>query len=202
MKHTIITIPNVLSFVRLCLVPFIAVTYTKGFYSVAALLLVLSGFTDMLDGFIARHLGQISEFGKFIDPFADKLTIAAVVFALLLRHPQLWVTMSVIIIKEGLSLIAAYILYKRGTRPSESKLFGKLSTLMLYFVAFVIMVTDIVEAYQNSVLLQPWMIWAMVGLTCLFMICATVQYYSIYIGIRHGTYNIKTEQFEGDSNDT
>ncbi|MBR6548428.1 MAG: CDP-alcohol phosphatidyltransferase family protein [Clostridia bacterium] len=193
MKKSIFTIPNLLSFFRLCLIPLIVIAYLREYYQEATILLVISGVTDTLDGFIARHFHQISDFGKLIDPVADKLTLAAVVFALLLHHKQLLVTMGVLIVKESLSLIAAYILYHRGVRPSESKSFGKLSTLSLYLVSFIIMITDIAE-----VTLAPWLIWSMVGLTCLCMILAMFQYYPIYIGIIRGNYNIETEQFEGD----
>jgi len=188
-----------LSFFRLCLIPLIVIAYVREYYQEATILLVISGVTDTLDGFIARHFHQISDFGKLIDPLADKLTLAAVVFALLLQHKQLLVTMAILVVKESLSLIAAYILYHRGVRPSESKLFGKLSTLSLYLVAFIIMVIDILEVSLGRAILDPWMIWAMVGITCLFMILAMFQYYPIYIGIIHGNYNVETEQFEGDS---
>ena len=158
----------------------------------------------MLDGMIARRFGQISEFGKFIDPLADKLTMASVVFALLLHHPPLWVTLTVLVTKELLTLIGAYILYKKGARPSESKLFGKLSTLFLYLILFFIMAADVLEECMKITILYPWVLWCMVAFSCLLMILAVLQYYPIFRGIINGTYNIETEQFEGDSkqNDT
>lgn len=200
----IFTVPNMLSAFRLCLIPFITTTYSQGFFVIAIALLLISGVTDMLDGMIARRFGQISEFGKFIDPLADKLTMASVVFALLLHHPPLWVTLTVLVIKELLTLIGAYILYKKGARPSESKLFGKLSTLFLYLILFFIMAADVLEECMKITILYPWVLWCMVAFSCLLMILAVLQYYPIFRGIINGTYNIETEQFEGDSkqNDT
>ena len=90
-----------LSVVRLCLIPFITTTYTRGFETAALVLVVASGITDLLDGFIARQFGQISDLGKILDPLADKVTMAAVVFALLLRHPQIWLIMAVLVVKES-----------------------------------------------------------------------------------------------------
>jgi cardiolipin synthase len=194
------TIPNLLSLFRLCLIPFITTTYSREYYLVATLLLVVSGLTDTLDGFIARHFNQISEFGKFIDPLADKLTMASVVFALLMHHPALWVTMSVLLFKEFGTLAGAYILYKRGTRPPESKIFGKLSTFMLYFVLFCIMIADVVEVYTGYILLTPLVLWIMVAVSCICMFMAIFQYIPIFKGIINGTYNVETEQFEGESN--
>ena len=193
-----------LSAFRLCLIPFITTTYSQGFFVIATMLLLISGVTDMLDGMIARRFGQISEFGKFIDPLADKLTMASVVFALLLHHPPLWVTLTVLVTKELLTLIGAYILYKKGARPSESKLFGKLSTLFLYLILFFIMAADVLEECMKITILYPWVLWCMVAFSCLLMILAVLQYYPIFRGIINGTYNIETEQFEGDSkqNDT
>ncbi len=198
MKGSIVTIPNMLSIFRLCLIPFITTTYSKEYYATATLLLVLSGLTDCLDGYIARRFHQISDFGKLIDPLADKLTMASVVFALLLHHPQLWVTMAVLLIKESGTLVGAYVLYKKGTRPSESKLFGKLSTFMLYFILFIIMIADVIESYLQVMLLKDWLIWIMVGLTCLCMILAIFQYLPIFFAIKNGKYNVETEQFEGE----
>lgn len=199
MKNSILTIPNLLSLFRLCIIPFITTTYSRGWFLAATLLLVLSGVTDMLDGCIARRFHQISEFGKIIDPLADKLTMAAVVFALLLRHPQMWMVMVVLVLKESAMLIGAYLLLRRGTRPSESKIFGKISTAVLYLVFFSIMVTDIIEGITGRQVLPVWAVWVMSGVCSLCMIAALVQYYPIFKGIQSGTYNIETEQFEGDT---
>lgn len=198
MKNSVFTIPNMLSLIRLCLIPFITTTYTRGFEIVALVLVVVSGFTDLLDGFIARNFGQISDLGKILDPLADKLTMAAVVFALLLRHPQIWLIMAVLVVKETLMLIGSYVLIKKGTRPAQAKLFGKLSTAYLYFLLFFFMLSDVLEHYNGAALLSSFTIWILSGVACLLMICAVVQYTRIYFAIQNGTYNVKTEQFEGE----
>jgi cardiolipin synthase len=187
-----------LSVVRLCLIPFITTTYTRGFETAALVLVVASGITDLLDGFIARHFGQISDLGKILDPLADKLTMAAVVFALLLRHPQIWLIMAVLVVKESLMLVGSYVLIKKGARPAQAKIFGKLSTAYLYFVLFVLMLSDVLEHYKGMVLLSPLTIWILSGIACVLMICAVVQYTHIYFAIQKGTYNVKTERFEGE----
>lgn len=199
MKKSILTVPNILSFFRLCLIPPIVIAYWHGDYREATVLLVASGITDTLDGFIARKFNQISEFGKWIDPIADKLTMAAVVFALLMQHKPLLLTMAVLLTKEILALIGATILYRRGVRPSESKLFGKISTFVLYLVAFVIMVADVLHEYYHTAPIPVYAVWVMVVLTCVCMILAMFQYYPIYRGIMNGTYNVETESFEGET---
>ena len=67
-------VPNVLSLFRLILVPVIAVTYLRGQTVWAVVALIVSGITDVVDGFVARHFDQITDLGKILDPLADKLT--------------------------------------------------------------------------------------------------------------------------------
>ena len=82
-QKKIITIPNILSFFRLCLIPVIIWLYTVEKNDAAAgAVLILSGATDVADGFIARHFHMISDLGKVLDPIADKLTQAAMLFSL------------------------------------------------------------------------------------------------------------------------
>ena len=77
-KEQILTIPNMLSFLRLALIPVILWLYLSGELVWAAVVIVLSSITDIVDGYIARKYKQVSDFGKFLDPLADKLlTIAA-----------------------------------------------------------------------------------------------------------------------------
>ena len=74
----ILTIPNILSFSRICMIPwFMWVYLARGDSLSAALILLLSGVTDCLDGFIARRFNMISNLGKALDPLADKLTQVA-----------------------------------------------------------------------------------------------------------------------------
>lgn len=74
-QNKILTIPNVLSFFRLCLIPVIIWMYcSKRDYVRTAVILLLSGATDILDGFIARRFNMVSDLGKVLDPVADKLT--------------------------------------------------------------------------------------------------------------------------------
>ena len=82
-KNRILTIPNILSFVRIGLITFIMWLYlAKERYEAALFVLIASGLTDIVDGFIARRFNMISDFGKIIDPIADKLTQASVLFCL------------------------------------------------------------------------------------------------------------------------
>ena len=86
-KEDIFTIPNILSFLRILMIPGIVVLYcVYQEYAWATALIVLSGITDVVDGRIARTFNMVSDFGKMLDPVADKLTQAAVVVCLVIRY--------------------------------------------------------------------------------------------------------------------
>ena len=78
----ILTIPNILSLLRLALIPFIVWSYSIKKFIASAILIVISGITDVVDGFIARKFNMVSDLGKALDPIADKLTILFILFAI------------------------------------------------------------------------------------------------------------------------
>lgn len=83
----IFTIPNILSLFRICLVPLIIYTYLFTELNIlAGCLIILSGITDIVDGYIARHFNQISDLGKVLDPFADKLTLISILFCVTYKN--------------------------------------------------------------------------------------------------------------------
>ena len=87
-KKKIITIPNILSFIRLCLIPIIVWLYIgKQDHIMAGVFVIISGITDIVDGFIARTFNMISDVGKVLDPIADKATQTVVVILLVTRFP-------------------------------------------------------------------------------------------------------------------
>ncbi len=98
MKEKIFTIPNMMSVFRILLIPFILWMFFTERYYIAAGLLVLSGITDLLDGFIARRFHMISALGKALDPIADKLTILAVLVSLCFFSPTMIALVAVIVL--------------------------------------------------------------------------------------------------------
>ena len=100
---TIVTIPNLLSFFRILLVPVFLILYfwdIKNHYVYAALVLLISGLTDVTDGIIARRFHMISTFGKIIDPIADKLTQISMLICLVTRYPLMLILVVIMIFKE------------------------------------------------------------------------------------------------------
>ncbi|RKQ33547.1 CDP-alcohol phosphatidyltransferase family protein [Oceanobacillus halophilus] len=139
MKFTareVFTIPNILSIIRLILIPIFIYTYVTATgtndYYIAAIIILLSGLTDFLDGFVARKFNQITELGKTLDPIADKLTQAAVAIILMFRYPYMWILVILFVLKELFMGINGLILLKRGKKLDGAKWFGKVSTTVFY----------------------------------------------------------------------
>ena len=129
-------LPNLLSLLRILLVPvFVAVYFAvpdSGI--VGAVILVVSGITDCLDGFIARRFNMITQLGKILDPLADKLTQLAVCICLAIRHKEFIIILCLLILKEFIMLIAGYQLLRKGVKLPSSRWYGKVSTVVFYIV--------------------------------------------------------------------
>ena len=132
-QKKIITIPNILSFFRLCLIPVIVWLYTvKQDHFLTLIILVLSGVTDIVDGIIARKCNMISDFGKAFDPVADKLTQIAMLFCLVSRFPYMMIPFVLLVVKEVFTGITALITIKRTNTVKGAVWHGKLTTVALY----------------------------------------------------------------------
>lgn len=140
------TVPNLLSFIRILLVPVFAVLFMKGYYIWAVAVLALSGLSDFFDGKIARRFNQISELGKMLDPIADKLTqatIAVVLFITFLNaksqslHAFAWVFL-LFIAKELFMLIGGAAMIAFGIKPGAAEIFGKAATMVFYIIMIAI----------------------------------------------------------------
>ena len=104
------TLPNYLTFLRLLLIPVVVVLFllpTSWGKAAATLAFALAGLTDYLDGYLARRLGQSTAFGAFIDPVADKITVAAALVVLIHDYHNLWVTLPALVIISREILVSA-----------------------------------------------------------------------------------------------
>lgn len=124
-------IPNALTILRFILIPFIVGYLSEENYILAFVFLTLSGLTDVLDGFIARKFNFITNFGKLIDPLADKATQVSVLATLTLQHIiPLWILI-IVLLKECIMIAGASFLYGKELVVS-SRWYGKLSTVLFY----------------------------------------------------------------------
>lgn len=128
LKH----IPNILTILRIIFIPFIVIAIANEQYILAAVLYTISSITDILDGVIARKFNFITDFGKLMDPLADKLTQLAVIATLCLYGVlPLWMVI-VLLAKEFIMVIGAAFLYKKRDLAVTSKWYGKLTTVLIY----------------------------------------------------------------------
>ena len=128
LKH----IPNILSIIRICLVfVFIALFFADMIYA-ALFVFLLAGATDVLDGYLARKNNWISNLGKILDPFADKLMQCTVLVCLWIGdYIPIWFVLP-FIIKEILMLLLGAIVIKRRSVVVVSKWYGKLTVCIFY----------------------------------------------------------------------
>ncbi len=128
MRH----IPNILSGIRILLIPFFIWQMAEGNTLVAASLLVVSGLTDLLDGFLARRYHWVSDLGKILDPMADKMTQGAVCIMLIINMPRYWYFFALLLFKEFVMLLLGAWLVRRGVHIKSSRWFGKVVTTLFY----------------------------------------------------------------------
>lgn len=193
-NEKILNVPNVLTVIRIVLAPIFAILYLKTEYLYSVIVIVVSGLTDVVDGFIARRFNLITTLGKILDPIADKLTQAIIIICLAINHyndeDSLLIYLLILLFaKEFTMLLGAIVLFKSGTRPSESKWWGKLSTVMVYVVFVFILLQDILTAEIIPVVV--------VNILCIFaaicLLFSLFNYYPIFKEIQNGEYKFEKE---------
>lgn len=132
--------PNLLTLLRLFIIPFLVIEITDGQYRVAFALFLLAGLSDGMDGLLARWLGQHTRLGQYLDPIADKLMLSTLFVTL--THVGLiprYVTVLVFSRDLGILLIAT-LLFATGTlRDFRPSFFGKLNTVVQIFALIAVM---------------------------------------------------------------
>ena len=156
-KKVLFNIPHCLCFFRILLIPLFLYVYFvadfKNRYLVAAFVLVISGISDFLDGFIARKFNMVTDFGKFIDPVADKLTQFVVAITLLFSYPLAWVLLIIIILKDLMLAIVGLYLYDYGLKITGASWWGKIATAYFYVIVIVLIGLHIPNTVISFVLI-------------------------------------------------
>jgi cardiolipin synthase len=131
----------------------------------------LSGLSDCFDGFFARKLNQVTSLGKILDPIADKVTLISVAVCMVIYMPAIMPIMMVLVTKEFLMLLGGFILLLCKVAPPPANIFGKVATVVFYFVICLIIFIKILTGQENMLLVYIGLI-----LTALAMIIALIQY--------------------------
>lgn len=133
------TIPNLLSMLRLALVPPFLVLIIVGDYVAALIVLIIASFTDLLDGYLARRLNQVTRLGQLLDPAADRLYIFAALVGLAANGLVPWWIVVVIVARDVFLLVLGVVLANHGYGPLPVHQLGKVATFALFFGVPVIM---------------------------------------------------------------
>jgi len=132
-NNKVFTIPNILSVVRICLIPVFAWLYCVQKDALwTTIVLTFSGATDVVDGFIARRFHMISDIGKALDPVADKLTQTVMLICLLTRFPLMWLPLMLMVVKEISVAATGLMVIKQTGNVHGADWHGKVTTCLLY----------------------------------------------------------------------
>ena len=127
-----LTIPNVISFVRLATVPVFVWLFVSGRENAGVILYAAGAWTDFLDGYIARRTNSVSELGKLLDPLADRIFIAALVIALVVRDTMPWWVAVAVLGRDLLVLSLFPYLERRKIARIAVNWTGKTATAFLF----------------------------------------------------------------------
>jgi cardiolipin synthase len=161
------TAPNLLTLLRLLFIPFIVITILDENYRWALGLLVLAGFSDLLDGVLARRLNQNTALGMLLDPIADKLLLSTLFLVLALVHKIPWkVTVLVFSRDLGILLTCAVVWATTSLRDFPPTFFGKANTTAQILAVFFVLLDEVL-ATQAVMFCKQVALWATVVLTVL-----------------------------------
>lgn len=174
----IITIPNILSVIRILLIVPFVILFARESYLKAVIVIVLSGLSDMFDGLIARAFNQKSDLGLLLDPLADKLTLVSVVVSVTMKLRYVLPVTLILLIKEFIMILGGIYLVRNKIEVPHSKWYGKLATIVFYTTASVLVYLKAVLDYENKVLSV-----ALILITTASMIFALIMYIKLFLNV-------------------
>jgi cardiolipin synthase (CMP-forming) len=138
------TFPNQLTLLRMVFLPFIVIHLVAGHYNWALVLFILAGFSDGLDGLLARTLHQKTTLGQYLDPIADKLLLSTVFLVLSILHKIPWKFTVLVFSRDASILLASAVLYAiAGLRDFSPSIFGKANTFAQVAAVFFVMLLQV-----------------------------------------------------------
>ena len=168
------TVPNVLTMLRMALIPVYWLLMSEGKMIPALCVYVAASLTDLADGYIARKYNQITDFGKLMDPLADKLMVLSVMLSMIIPmggRPAIlpWLPFIIVVVKEGLMVLGGLFMLKKGV-VVYSMIIGKAAQFVIVCALLASFFYEYFDSIGAPVYL--WLLWAAVALT----VCALVYY--------------------------
>lgn len=164
-------IPNILTLLRIALTLVFSRFYLKGYTQIAFVIFLIACITDVLDGYIARRFDMITDFGKLVDPFADKFMVLTSLFCFIVKGEiSIWY-FYILLVKEILLIVFALLILKDHT-VVFSKNFGKLSSLLINLGIFSVLLSN--EVFGN--------VFIITGIVC--AVIGVLQYALNFVDIK------------------
>lgn len=161
-KRDYFNIPNMMGYFRILMLPVFMIFYLRvdhifdRNYFIAFAALLLSILSDLFDGKIARKFNMVTDFGKILDPIADKLTQGVLAITIAIKYPLLWIFLGIFIIKEFYQLLMNYLIIKKKDVVLGAKWFGKFSTGGIDMTFFALLVAPNMPGHVVQILI--WML--------------------------------------------
>lgn len=188
-REDFFSLPNILTYIRILLVPLFCVVYcnatTVQDHVWSVVIILISAATDILDGYIARNWNMITDWGKIIDPIADKAMQGAMMLCIVIKYHWVIILIVLYAIKEFTSLALSGYLFKKGKHIDGAKWYGKVCTVILYITLLAYIVVPNIPPVFNGIL---------IGVCSAFIIIAFGLYMNDYITLYA---ELKKEQKEG-----
>jgi cardiolipin synthase len=179
----VLTVPNLISLVRLLLVPTFAFLVIKSWDVAAITVMAAAGVTDWLDGYAARKLKQYSRLGQLLDPAADRLFILSTVFLLGWREIIPWWLVALLAAREAVMGIALLVLKAKGIGPPSVVFVGKAATFALMYAFPLLLLSHVSRWVANSAWVLGWSfaIWGVV----LYWVAGVAYWIETVRALRH-----------------
>lgn len=188
------TIPNVISLIRIALVPVFCVLYfTPGLKWASFVVLIVSGVSDVLDGMIARKFNLVSKLGKVLDPIADKLFQLSTVTCLCIGKAVGWWLLCIMVAKDLFMLVGGSVFYHKTHSVIASRWYGKLTSCLLFSTFVISFFLDFINADLKISVIT---VTSLAAITMVFSILSAISYTREAISINNQYKQQKTKGLE------
>ena len=160
--NRVLTVPNVISFLRICSIPYLAVLIAQHKMWPALIVLAIAALSDCIDGYIARTFNQVSKLGQILDPIADRLIIVCSTLALVFAKIIPWWALALVVLRDAIMAILIVILAQYDYGPLPVNFMGKtgtallMVTIVLFMIVFAIAAEPMLILYAAAIACAIW----------------------------------------------
>lgn len=160
--NRVLTVPNVISFLRICSIPYLAVLIAQHKMWPALIVLAIAALSDCIDGYVARTFNQVSKLGQILDPIADRLLIVCSTLALVFAKIIPWWALALVVLRDAIMAILIVILAQYDYGPLPVNFMGKtgtallMVTIVLFMIVFAIATEPMLILYAAAIACAIW----------------------------------------------